>query len=148
MNLSAKIDLTSLIGAQVQTAQDGTLALIIPIQANDLYYSQKGRVYLDLSIWERRNGPSQYGDTHDVKQSYSQAKRQTLPQGAYPPSLGHAREIKTNNQATQNNPANVYAQPAPQGYVPVNAAPQMPQAQPTPAPQPASAPQPTDNLPF
>jgi hypothetical protein len=146
MNLSAKIDLTSLVGAQVQTAQDGTLALIIPIQANDLFYSQKGRVYLDVTIWERRNGPSPYGDTHDIQQSYSQAKRQALPQGTYPPYIGRAREIKPRNQVPQNNPANVYAQPAPQGYVPVNAAPQMPQVQPSPAPSPT--PQGTDGLPF
>jgi hypothetical protein len=138
MNLSIKLDLTALIGAQVQTAQDGTLALIIPIKANDLFYSQKGRVYLDLAVWQNKNGVDQYGYTHRVQQSLSKERRAMLPAGTYPPTIGNAKVIGQNNQTQQvyqqpNYAQTPYAQPAPQ--------------QSQPAPMPPAGQQGTD-LPF
>jgi hypothetical protein len=119
MNLAAKIDLTALKDAQVQTAQSGELVLIIPIQRNDLYYSQKGHVYLDLGIWERRGGVDTYGYTHNIQQSLSKAARAALPEGVYPRTLGSAKPI--GNQQPSNQ-LNVMTPQAPQNYVAVNLA--------------------------
>jgi hypothetical protein len=132
MNFSIKVDLTSLVGAQVQTAQDGTQALIIPIKANDLFYSQKGRVYLDLLAWENKNGADQYGYTHRIQQSLSKERRAMLPAGTYPPTLGSAKVLVQTNQTQQ-----VYSQP---NYSQTPYA-QAPYTQPTPQqPQPAPMP--------
>jgi hypothetical protein len=161
MFLSGSIDLTLLAGAQVQTATDGTQAIIIPIRANDLFYSSKGHVYLSINVFERK-APSQYGATHDIKQSYSKEKRESLPQGTYPPTLGNMKVVMTQNDRSgqggipQNNYP-TYQQQMPQGYTPINAQPAAPMAQPTPAPSftpqpaPAATPQntaPTNDLPF
>jgi hypothetical protein len=120
MNLSLSIDLTSLSNAQVQNAQDGTAVLIIPIQQNDLFVSERGRVYLTVDAWENRMGQDQYGNTHEVKQHYSQAKRATLPQGVYPPKVGKGKVILTKAEREAQNAASAgYKQTTgPAGYVP------------------------------
>jgi hypothetical protein len=61
MNYTAKIDVTKIDKAQ-------------------LY---KGK-FLDLVLWENRDGPGQYGDTHMIVQSVS--ARRTEPLGRRVPS--------------------------------------------------------------
>lgn len=145
---SLSVELTALQGAQLVTSQDNRLCLVIPVEEADLNLytgrDNRQRVYLPLSMWSNRDadpvtGVNQYGKSHDLKQHYSPAKRATLPQGTYPPSIGSAKPIVPRNQ--QNAQANVYAQPAPQGYAPVNPVPN------TPAATPASTPGTTD-MPF
>lgn len=124
-SLNVNIELTAISGAQIQTAQDGTLALIIPINSvSDLspYTDRNGRqrVYLPLTLWPKRNvgenGLDQYGYSHDVQQSYTQAKRAQLPAGVYPPSIGRAKPIMRRSSGVS-----MATPPAPPvGYVPVN----------------------------
>jgi hypothetical protein len=124
---SLSVELTALQGAQLVTSQDNRLCLVVPIEEADLNLFQgkdgRQRVYLPLSMWASRDadpatGVNQYGKSHDIQQSYSQAKRASLPQGTYPPRIGNAKPIVKRSQ--QNAQANVYAQPAPTGYAPVN----------------------------
>lgn len=54
--------------------------IVIDIDAAHLFHSEKGAVYIDLVAWENRDGLSQYGDTHVVKQSLPKAVRESLAQ--------------------------------------------------------------------
>lgn len=130
-NYSLSVCLTDLEGAQVQANQNGEQFLFIPIQRGDLFLSEKGKVYLNLSMWAKRSGADQYGKTHGIKQSLSQAKKQAIGEEAAKniPFIGSAKEIVSKNQQSQQGGYQqpqqqpVYQQTAPQGY----AAPQYPQ---------------------
>lgn len=127
-NYSLAVCLTDLEGAQVQANQNGEQFVFIPIQRADLFLTEKGKVYLNLSMWAKRNGADQYGKTHGIKQSLSQAKKQAIGEEAAKntPFIGSAKEIVPKNpQGAYQQPQqqNIYQQTAPQGY----AAPQYPQ---------------------
>lgn len=110
-NYSVKIRLDRLDGASLQTNPNtGKRALIIPVDEADLYVGQNGAVYLDLSMWENRNGANQYGDTHGIKKSYSKEARERLGADAIKnkPFLGNAKpmpEFNNNNAAPAAAPA-------------------------------------------
>ena len=120
-NYSISVCLSDLKGAQVQQNQQGQQFLTIPIQSADLFHSDKGKVYLSLSMWAKKNGPDQYGKTHGIKQSLSQAYKQQIGEEAAKniPFIGHAKPIvpKGQQQGYAQNQA-VYQQQAPQGYAP------------------------------
>lgn len=125
-NYSLSVCLTDLPGALVQSNMQGQPVISIPIAEADLFHAQNGKVYLNLAMWAKRNGPDQYGKTHGIKQSLSQARQQALGDAAKnTPFIGSAKEIvpKTAQPVPQQS---VYQQQAPQGY----SAPQYPQ-QPT-----------------
>jgi hypothetical protein len=122
-NYSLSVDLTKLNGAQLQTSQEGQLCLIIPVEQADLYLSEKNHVYLGLNMWAKRNvdpstGLDSYGKSHDLQINLSKAKRDALPAGTYPPSLGSAKPIVPRNAA--NSQYNLQNQQPPQGFQPVN----------------------------
>ena len=52
-----------------------------------LFRGEKG-TYLDLVIWENKNGPDQYGNTHTICQSISKEAREAGEKG---PILGNMR---------------------------------------------------------
>ncbi|MBD5381999.1 hypothetical protein [Clavibacter sp.] len=124
--------MTDLQGAQVQTNQNGKQFLYIPIEDADLFLSDKGKVYINLAMWAKRNGVDQYGKTHGIKLSPSQAYRQRIGDEAVKnlPFIGSAKEIVPKNQGGYQQPQNqpVYQQTAPRGY-------QQPQYPQNPAPQ-------------
>ncbi|MDE7345326.1 MAG: hypothetical protein K2N48_01135 [Muribaculaceae bacterium] len=126
-NYSLSVCLTDLQGSQVQANQQGKQFLLIPIEDADLFVSSKsGKVYLNLSMWEKHNGPDQYGKTHGIKQSLSQARQQALGEAAKNiPFIGSAKEIVPKNTQQQQQNQAVYQQTAPQGY----AQPSYPQTQ-------------------
>lgn len=122
-NYNLTVCLTDLEGAQVQANNMGEQFVLIPINRADLFQSQtNGKVYLNLTMWERKNGPDQYGKTHGVKQSFSQERRQQMGQNANTPFIGHGKPMQPKNpqsqQGYQANPQSqpVYQQTAPQGY--------------------------------
>lgn len=117
-NYSLSVCLNKLDGAKLQTAADGKLYVCIPVEDADLYYSQNTQnVYLSLNMWENRNGVNERGETHGIKQNFSQAKRASLGEAAKTkPYLGNAKEITPRGQA--NPAADVYNQQPPQGYAP------------------------------
>ena len=78
----------------------GEACIVLPIKRNDLYVSMDDRgkvkaVYLDLVHFENRE-PSQYGDTHMVKQSHSKEYRQTQSdeQRKAEPIIGNTRPMQ------------------------------------------------------
>lgn len=52
-----------------------------------LFRGEKG-TYLDLVIWENKNGPDQYGNTHTICQSISKEAREAGEKG---PILGNMK---------------------------------------------------------
>lgn len=119
-NYSLSVCLSDLQGALVQANNEGKQYLLLPIEAADLFLSERGKVYLNLSMWAKKSGPDQYGKTHGIKQSLSQARQQALGDAAKNiPFIGSAKEIVPKNTAptTSYNPSQpVYQQTAPQGY--------------------------------
>lgn len=78
-NISAKINLTQL--KSVITKRKGKAGevegIFIPIEANHLFKSDKGNVYLDLNAFELRE-KKEDGDTHLIKQSLPKEVYQSL----------------------------------------------------------------------
>lgn len=149
MNYNLSVCLTDLDGAQVVANPQGQQFVQIPIQQADLFLTDKGKVYLNLSMWAKKNGVDQYGKSHGIKQSLSQARREALGEAAKnTPFIGAAKEMppkNANGQPQQQNQA-VYQQTAPQGY----AQPYQPQPQNNMYPQGAQPynPNPTSDIPF
>ena len=85
MNLNIDINLLAFDGAAVVSIKGKTATkkwVVIPVEDNDIYLSadDQGRAkaaYLHLTAWERRE-PGQYGDTHNVKQSFSKPYRERV----------------------------------------------------------------------
>ena len=55
----------------------GLKCVVIPIEENDIFISLNNdgkakSAYLNITAWANKNGVSQYGDTHLVKQSFSE----------------------------------------------------------------------------
>lgn len=77
-----RIDLRKLPASGVANikGKDGRAhkCVVIDIEAAHLFHSEKGAVYLDVIAWENRDGVSQFGDTHMVKQSLPKAVRESL----------------------------------------------------------------------
>ena len=119
-NYSLSVCLTDLQGAQVQANAEGKQFVLIPIETADLFLSNSGKVYMNLAMWAKRNGADQYGKTHGIKLSASQALRQRIGDEAVKnlPFIGSAKEIVPKNQGGYQQPQNqpVYQQTAPQGY--------------------------------
>lgn len=100
-NFNIRIDLNKIPFSGVVNikGKDGKphKSLVIDIEQAHLFHSPKGAVYLDLNAWENRNGISQYGDTHAVKQSLNKEEREriaALPQeqrDKLTPILGNMR---------------------------------------------------------
>lgn len=98
MNLQTNINLMRLPKVAVMNV-GGEACIVLPIKRNDLYVSMDDRgkvkaVYLDLVHFENRE-PSQYGDTHLVKQSHSKEYRQaqTDEQKKAEPILGKSKPM-------------------------------------------------------
>lgn len=64
--------------------------LIIPIEKNKLYKSEKGNVFLDLAVFEIDPAKRKGDDTHLVVQSLSKEDREAGKQGAI---LGNLRDF-------------------------------------------------------
>ena len=78
-NLQGSIDLLKLQRTGIATIR-GVKCLCIPIRENDIYVSvdenlKAKSAYLGLSIFERRE-VGKYGDTHNVRQSFSKEFRE------------------------------------------------------------------------
>lgn len=65
-NYKLKIDLAKLCGTQVIDVQ-GKKSVVIPVDDNGIFISQRGAVYLDFNIRESRE--VKYGQTHFAKVS-------------------------------------------------------------------------------
>lgn len=65
-NYKLKLDLAKLCGAQIVEVQ-GRKCVVLPVDDNGIFLSQRGAAYLDLNIRESRE--VKYGQTHFAKVS-------------------------------------------------------------------------------
>lgn len=98
MNLQGSVNLLALELAGVATIK-GKRCVVIPIQENDIYVgvddnSVAKSAYLGLSVFERRE-IGKYGDTHNVKQSFSKEYREATTKEALDkkPYVGNMRPL-------------------------------------------------------
>lgn len=107
-SLTGSIDLLKLSRAGVTTINN-LQCLVIPVAENDIFIlpdSVSGKpkgAYLNLNVWENRNGANQYGNTHYIKQSFSKTFREQAGEDALKakPYLGN---MKPNSLGTQQPP--------------------------------------------
>lgn len=99
-NLNVSINLLKMKAAVmgIKGKESVKKCVVIPIEDNDLF-SKVGddgsvSVYLNLTCWENQT-PSQFGDTHMVKQSHSKEwnEAHTAEQKREEPILGNARPV-------------------------------------------------------
>lgn len=112
-DFSLSLKLTGLSGAQVQqSSATGKVAVIIPIEQSDLFLTEKGDVYLNLTMrhinpdWaDPQTHLDKWGKSHELSQSYSKARRESLPKGVYPPKIGSAKPFGIKYPAANDNRA-------------------------------------------
>lgn len=78
---------------------------VTKILKEHLFQGKNGAKYLDITLWENRDGPDQYGNTHRADQSISKEAREAGEKG---PILGNAREfaVRGGSQSRQSPPSN------------------------------------------
>ncbi len=110
MNYTGKMNLLRFKSACIVNMQGKTMkkkGVFIPIDDNCLFVSTddagnaKG-VYVDFMAWENKQ-PSQYGDTHSIKQNYPKEVRTLLNEGELKsiPYFGNLRPYKSENKAAE-----------------------------------------------
>lgn len=79
-NISVKINLASFVGASIiKSGKNKDVdCIIIPIELNRFFKSEKGAVYCDLMAFELKNRKPDQKDTHLVKQSFSKEVRDAM----------------------------------------------------------------------
>jgi len=76
MNYSLKIDLKKLSGAMLGRV-NGVNSVIIPVEKNGIFCSDKGAAYIDLAVLELKQ-EGKFGDTHLVKRSLGKEERDKM----------------------------------------------------------------------
>ena len=84
-----KLDVLKFTGAKRFQAKDGTEHIAIPCQANNIYLGEKG-AYLELSLHENKDGPSQYGDDGFASVDIGKDRREA---GEKSPIVGNWRHL-------------------------------------------------------
>lgn len=74
-NYKLKLDLAKLCGSQIVEVQ-GRKCVVLPVDDNGIFLSQRGAAYLDLNIRESRE--VKYGQTHFAKVSVNKKTFATL----------------------------------------------------------------------
>ncbi len=76
MNYSLKIDLKKLSGAMLGKV-NGENCVIIPVEKNGIFCSDKGAAYIDLAAIELKQ-EGKFGDTHLVKRTLGRDERERM----------------------------------------------------------------------
>lgn len=76
MNYSIKIDLKKLSGAMLGRV-NGENCVIVPVEKNGIFCSDKGAAYIDLAALELKQ-EGKFGDTHLVKRSLRKDERERM----------------------------------------------------------------------
>lgn len=113
-NLNLDINLLKLSRVGVATIH-GVKCVVIPCKENDIFVSQDQQAgkakgaYLHLTAWANKNGASQYGNTHMLKQSFSKEFRDTHPNAnQQSPIIGNGKPIQVQgSNINQVNAPNV-----------------------------------------
>lgn len=114
MNFTGKINLLKLdsTGIVVINGKSGSKkCVVIPIEENDIFVSidestGKAKVaYLGINMWHNNNetGLDQYGNSHSVKQSFSQQYRESKSEEEMrnKPFLGNMKPLETSNNISR-----------------------------------------------
>lgn len=112
MNLDIKFDLKKLRNAFVMPIQgknDKVECVCIPV--TEFFKGKNGELYCSLTATERST-PSQYGDTHVIKQQYNREEYKALTdeQKKSIPILGSIKPIQfknSNSNSSQSSGANI-----------------------------------------
>jgi len=75
--IGGKINLASLTHV-IQTAKSGQECIVIPVDTNKLFKSEKGNIYLDIIAFDVKNPAEGQKDTHIVKQSLQKEVREKM----------------------------------------------------------------------
>jgi hypothetical protein len=107
-NVSIKLNLASLTHALMKSEKTGKPLLVIPIEENNLFQSEKGNIYLDLIAFPVKNPTKD--QTHIVKQSLSKEVRASMSEEAQKnqPIIGNLKlwdESGTHGETEPNNAA-------------------------------------------
>jgi len=106
--MTGKINLTKLDFVTIQKkknkAGEEMDCLVIPIKMNNLFYSEKKNVFLDLNIRENKEDKKeQFGD-YQISQSVGKEKYNEMKkEKKYPPSLGRI-DVKEPAAANEQEP--------------------------------------------
>lgn len=111
MNSNVNLNLLKLKSAGVMNIQGKTATkecIVIPVEENQIFVSKddNGRAkgaYLSLTMWENQT-PSQYGDTHYIKQQFDKDYREAhAEEMKNTPILGNVKPIKSTAQPIIND---------------------------------------------
>lgn len=87
----------------------GVKCVVIPIEENDIYVSQDRETgktksaYLNLTAWANKNGLSQYGDSHYIRQSFSKEAREANAVFVKKaPVLGNGKPVQSQGNAASS----------------------------------------------
>lgn len=85
----------------------GVKCVVIPVEENDIYIgldeqNKAKSAHLHITAWENKNGVSQYGDTHYIKNSYSKEFREAHPEITKDsPIIGNGKPIQQQGNGAQ-----------------------------------------------
>ena len=107
-NVSIKLNLASLKHALMKSEKTGKPLLVIPVEENSMFFSEKGNVYLDLIAFPVKSPNDD--QTHVIKQSLPKAVREamTKEQQQAMPIIGNLKvwsEGGTHSEPEPNNAA-------------------------------------------
>ena len=106
-NYKLKLDLAKLCNVQVIDVQ-GKKCVVLPVEDNGIFLSQRGAAYLDLNIRESRE--VKYGQTHYAKVSVSKKAFASLSQDVQ----NALKNVVGNMSPDEYNPNGGYTNSAPQ----------------------------------
>ena len=91
------IDLLKITGAKQITGKDGKNYLAIDTDAGGVFAGTKG-VYVNLDMWENKDGEDQYGNTHRINLSPTKEQREAKEKT---PIVGNAKTLTFGNSQPQ-----------------------------------------------
>lgn len=110
MNYNLKLDLAKLnkVGVANITGKTGdkVKCVLIPVDENNIFLSEKGGIYLDLACFELRK--ENYGQSHLIKASLTEEQRKSMTDeeknqmpiiGALKPMKARQAEVKQQAEA-------------------------------------------------
>lgn len=120
-NFKGSIDLMQLRKVGMVTIK-GIKCAVVPILENDLVVYDRSKdnkpssLYLNVVVWENKNGANEYGNTHGIKQDFTKEYREMREEdvknspflGNLAPLTGHTQAdaveaIKTDNDMKEDD---------------------------------------------
>lgn len=99
--ITGKLNLAALTHVKFKSDK-GADCILIPIKENNLFFSEKGAVYIDIIAFDMKE-PKDYA-THIVKQSFSKEVRETMTESEKnnQPILGNLKTLSGISEASND----------------------------------------------